>query len=315
MYEFDVSPESINVYTLIKEKIDCLLEKEKTNSLTNVDFNEVWTIIVLLPLLRIESFLSASKHATEELNREQAVISGLFCRLFRMLKSAREIVCTRLMTEELSSIFCRMIIEDATNLLFLIKNNKHENFQAFIFGSLKAEKRAEKVYLDSILNGRLRNADKSIIDWEKGLLDSVNYTYKVSGTNSSEINGNKTRNNLSFEKRVEAIGLEALYPVYAIGSHAIHGDWVTLYKYSLDYIEEKDSFIVKNKDKEADIRQLNPINDLIYEVLITFINEYPGHEIDMSVINEMKNERNLINRFDRMHFNFLKKRPLLEGIA
>lgn len=301
----------IQLGEIIENQLIGLLAKEENKTIQNIDFTEAWSYIVMLPLSRLEYLIRESNHTKKGYTREQAIIYGLLTRIMHLLLDARNIICARLLTRELATFYQRAIFESIVNMLYLVKKND-DSYRSFIYNGLKAEIEFEDTICNNISKGIFDNAEDSIKEYQAGLLDSIRRTYRLSGTSSEEIRKFK-QSFPSFRDRADFVGYGDAYYTFKIESHAVHGDWVDLYENHLISDDGFRTFQPKFEEKESDIRQLNPLLQILYEALISFINNYVGHGIDNSIIEELEADNILIKNFDRMHFNYLHKRPLLEG--
>ena len=121
------------------------------------------------------------------------------------------------------------------------------------------------------------------------------------------------KRSLSIKGMAKAVGLEYLYVPYQVECHSVHGDWVSI---SRNFVKEENGlFYPCFDDEDIDIRKLNPITLVCYLSMKLFIQKYPGHGIDIALLDDLDKDMKLIMKFDMMHDNYIHGRPLLDGVV
>lgn len=289
--------------------LDELIEKGRDGTVKNIDFTKIWCNVALLPAYRIEYIITSSAHTRAGYNRDEAVIYGLLVRLFKLLCFQRRIVCKQLTTTTLAAFFERMILEGIVNIEYFIKNFDEHLLNNFRLNSLKAEAFFEEAIREDIA----KNAGQSS-DWQERLLGSIYDTYKKTNSSYEEVRSTKIKLPPISEK-FRSTGNQKLYDVsYRTKCHDIHGDWVDLALNYLTFDNEASRFSPNFQEFQADIRQLNPPLIICCEMLKKFLRDFSGHELPHSLYDEINEDQRIILFLDKMHFNFVNKRDLFDGI-
>lgn len=294
--------ETIDLGKKIIFGINELFIKEESKTLENSDFTRVWLDIVMLPMIQIESFISNSAHTKAGYTRDQAVIYGLLLRIYKTLTMERRIVCAQLINRQLATMFSRVLLEDNINLQYYIRHP--EKIDDFCKSCVKAEQELAAL-IDKRRSESAETWTETMLKWEDGLMESVNRGLSIAGVTRND----KLPRTPDMKTKAKDVGLEELYTSYRIECHVIHGDWFDIARYSMT---EKDGrFYPKFEIDGTDIRQFNPILEIVYKSLDDFITLYQGHGIDLSITEELKKDVTVIHNFDVMHFNFLHHVPLI----
>ncbi len=297
---------------IIEIDFNDIIEKEMNGTLSNNDFTKQWCNLAALTIYRIEYIIRNSKHTSVGYTKDEAVIYGQLVRLFKLLCFQRRLVCTHLMTVTLASFFERMLIEQIINLEFYIKNYDNKQLlNNYRLNSLKPEVYFEKAIHDDISSHRT-NSD--FLAWQNRLLDSIHQTYKETGTSYEELQHLHIKIPNIHDKFCDTRN-ERLYDIeYRTKCHDIHGDWVDLLQNYLDYDESTSYFKPKFDDNQADIRQLNPILIICYNMIRAFLTDFPGHELPANLFTDINTDIKVIATLDNMHHNFINHKKILTGV-
>ena len=286
-----------------------LLEKEATGTLKNDDFSRVWTNVVMMPIYRIEYIIRESNHTKAGYNLDEAFYYGLLNRIRAFLCYERRIVCAKLLNLELCSVINRIILEDNISLrYFIIHHEKLDDYRKSCF-------RGEIEFEDQILKNReeRKHDDPIIYKWEEGLLDSIKRAYSTVGLTSEQIRTIRIKQPPKVQDMAKEVDLDILYTSYRLECHSTHGDWFDISRY---FLQEKDGlFFPRFEEDKIDIRKINPMLLPTCETILFFLQKIKGHGLDESVNSEIYKDIQLIQDFDRMHFNYIKKLPLLYNIV
>ncbi len=136
---------------------------------------------------------------------------------------------------ETTSIIDRSIFESAIKLSWLCHKSDEESFNRFIAEGLKTEIEFKKKIESNITQ---RNGQKTII--ENRMLRSIGNYIEKSGLSIESITESKKVPNLA--QMIDTIGHDRLAYIVGqkIGSHHVHGTWVSLWSH---YLEEKDGVV------------------------------------------------------------------------
>ena len=289
--------------------LDELIRKGHNGTIKNTDFIATWCNMVLVVASRIEYIVLSSEHTKVGYNKDEAVIYGLLVRLFKLLCFQRRLVCNQIMTTSVAAFFERMILEEVINLEYFIENYDRKLLNDFRLNSLKPE----TFFEEAIVGDINENAGQSTA-WQERLLKSIHATYEKASSSYEEVRSSKVRLP-SISEKFRATGNKRLYDIsYRTKCHDIHGDWVDLTQNYLSYSHENNTFTPNFQEFQADLRQLNPILIICCDMLQKFIKDFPGHELPHSLYDEIEEDQRVIFFLDKMHFNFLNKQDLLDGI-
>ena len=163
-----------------------------------------------------------------------SVLIGLLNRCSRLILSNVALSHEGLFGET-TSIIDRSIFESSVKLTWLCDQGVPENFNRFIADGLKTELELKEKIQKNI---ELRNGQ--ILPIEQRMLKSINNYFSKSGLSEDEIQSSKKIPNLA--QMIESIGQDRLAYIVGqkIGSHHVHGTWVSLW---FHYVEEKDDVI------------------------------------------------------------------------
>ncbi len=299
----------MDIGQIIYNGLNELLQKNDFKSVKNSDFTKMWCDMAMLPTYRIECIIQTSPHTRNGYNRDEGVIYGQLVRIFKNFCTQRRLVCERLMTTEIAAFWERMLLEDNINLQYFILNYESAKLTEFCLHSLKPEAYFEETIKDDIVNS---NGMQS--PWRKGLLASIYSTYEQAETSYEEVRKTKVKF-LSISERFRVTGNMRLYDIaYRTKCHNIYGDWADMTKNHLIYNKNSNSFISNFDEREADLRQLNPMLIICCDTIIKFVEGISGHGISQALCEEVGRDRELIDLLDRMHVNYLEKKNLLDEI-
>lgn len=189
-----------------------------------------------------------------KLNRNEAIIGGLMCRISKLHGILHQQFCNNQMFIAYSVL--RSIVESIVNLMYLIKKNTQELYDEYIKFSLKQEKK-----LLNEIEGYIRNRNGSDLPIEIRMKRSImrafdHSSYKIEDIDENDKKpfwGDSLRNKLKF------LDLERLYiSTFALPSHFVHGNWQELLQYHLSY--ETDGYTLK---MDLGTTMVQPITSLI----------------------------------------------------
>lgn len=136
---------------------------------------------------------------------------------------------------ETTSIIDRSIFESAIKLSWLCIKQDEESFNRFIAEGLKTE-----VEFKDIIKQKINSNEGKIKIVEDNMLTSIENYINKSGLDEETIKKSKKLPNLA--QMIEDIGKDRLAYVVGqrIGSHHVHGTWVSLW---FDYLTEEDGIV------------------------------------------------------------------------
>lgn len=160
-------------------------------------------------------------------DRDRAILGGLVVRIMKLLFGVLETSHSRI---ELANYFTRGLLETAVNILYLVRENRLDAFQAYVAHSFRSDKRLLEEIADKV-----KNQQGGIeLPIDKRIRESIAETLARSGLTEADIPTNKTDTWPSFEARLQAIGLTGTYGgVFGAPSAFIHGGWHELLFYHL----------------------------------------------------------------------------------
>lgn len=166
-------------------------------------------------------------------NRNQAVLGGLLVRLYKLLSALLDQTCQH--RRETSFVFARLAFECIINIQYFIAKSSEEVYEAYIFYSLRHERRLR----DKIIENIERRRGESL-PIERRMLASIERSAKASGVSLDDVNParwKKWSDNNVFE-RADSIGLgEAYLGMFGGPSHTVHGNWQDLLEYHLEELD------------------------------------------------------------------------------
>ncbi len=179
-----------------------------------------------------------------------SVLIGLLNRCSRLILS-NVVLSHEGLFGETTSIIDRSIFESAVKLSWLCKKGTEDSFNRLIAEGLKTEVEFKKK-----INRNIEIRDGKKLPVEERMLTSIQNYFNKSGLTEEEISNSKRLPNLA--QMIQDIGHDRLSYIVGqkIGSHHIHGTWVSLW---FHYLEEKDG-IIKPRDHNCETH----INQYVY---------------------------------------------------
>lgn len=164
-----------------------------------------------------------------------SVLIGLLNRCSRLIFSNVTLSRDGLFGET-TSIIDRCIFESAVKLSWLCSNPTEDNFNRFIAEGLKTE-----IEFKKRIENNIKDRGGEVVSVERSMLQSIENYFKKSGLTEDYIAKSKKLPNLA--EMIDQLGRgKLLYTVgQKIGSHHIHGTWVSLW---LHYLDEIDGVVI-----------------------------------------------------------------------
>jgi len=246
--------------------------------------------------LRYLMLVSASlRHEGQDgYNKEDAVIGGLFVRLYKLYDT----LCFHVAENhgEIVQIFVRLIFETSKTLEYLIENGK-TSIENFIFISYKATKEQYEDLLDKKFSRELSKIEQRI-------LSNIERQFKEDKIDIKKLLKNK---NWKLDGKVFKDRLKDKFAysyVFASASSNVHGDWRDLIANHLIY---KNGVYFPNLEHDSvDPRYICPMSIACLNALVKFLT-WNNTDPDEFIISTAKELENLVRKFDADHERALQK--------
>jgi hypothetical protein len=171
---------------------------------------------------------------------------------------------------EVVSALNRSILETAVNLEFLVTTEDDAYFDRFVTHGLGPERELYDTIQANIVERR-----GEIKPIENRMLASIHDVCRMSGVKIEDIDRKAGDWAGGVRARLKAIGREELYAaMIRIPSHAVHGNWVDLYKNHLNVDEKSGLFSPKSEFSFVDERQLGPVALLVLSATVPYLSRY-----------------------------------------
>jgi len=201
--------------------------------------------------------------------RNQAICAGLLVRISKFM-----IVVTQLSAggnrAEVVAALNRSILEAAINLEFLVTTNDDTYFDKFVTLGLGPEREPYDTIQENIAarGGR-------VLPIEGRMLSSIDDVCRMSGVKIGDVERKHREWAGSVRARLQAIGKEEQYTaMMRLPSHAVHGNWVDLYKNHLEIDMKSGLFSPKSSFSYVDERCFGPIAILVLDTLAPYLLRY-----------------------------------------
>ena len=225
------------------------------------------------------SFLERESPALNKMERrEYSILVGLLSRCYRLML-ANVALSHEGKFGETTSIIDRCIFETCIILSWLCQSTIVDRLERYIAHGLRTELELKKSLLNNI---SARDGKKLII--ENRMLKSIGQYIKDAGMDDEKIE--KTKKLPDLASMIESIGQDRLAYVVGqrIGSHHVHGTWVSLKMQYLEDDEDGES-VPRGSPLDTHVNQYVYIPLVVLNALSSFI----------SYVFEDKQERLVIN--------------------
>ncbi len=203
-----------------------------------------------------------------KLERNQAICAGLLVRISKYMASIAKLSADNEHGETIQALN-RCIIESAVNLRYLVLKNEEEVYDRFVNYSLVAERE-----LYDFIQANISASAGQQLHIEQNMLSSIIDTCEQSGVAVEEINPKPGSWGGSFRDKLTFLGYD--WPAYTIleriPSHAIHGDWVDLFKNHLQ--REQDGFVPNYDRLNSDGGLLGSMGVFVVEAARDYLGRY-----------------------------------------
>jgi hypothetical protein len=201
--------------------------------------------------------------------RNQAICGALLVRICKFM-----VVVTQLSAggnrAEVVSALNRSILETAVNLEFLATTKDDTFFDKFVTHGLGPERE-----LYDMIQTNIAERKGEILPIESRMLNSIQNVCRRSGLKIENIDRKAGDWAGGLRARLKALGREEHYTgMIRIPSHAVHGNWVDLYKNHLTIDEKSGLFSPKSDFSFVDERHLGPVAILALDATAAYLLRY-----------------------------------------
>jgi len=201
--------------------------------------------------------------------RNQAICAGLLVRMSKFMLVVTQLSATGNRSEVVAALN-RSILETAVNLEFLVASEDDAYFDKFVTLGLGPER---ELYDTIQTNIAARGGE--ILPIERRMLSSIDDVCRRSGVKIEDVNRKHQDWAGNVRTRLQAIGKEEQYSaMMRIPSHAVHGNWVDLYKNHLKVNEKSGLFSPKSNFSYVDERYLGPIAIMVLDATAPYLQRY-----------------------------------------
>ena len=200
--------------------------------------------------------------------RNQAICVGLVIRIAKLMLGVTQMSATRNRGEIVQTLN-RCIMEPAINLEFLVTMNEDEHYDRFVAYSFGPERE-----LYDLINANIKEAGGAVKPIETRMLESIAEKCKTSRVNIDEVPLKHREWATNMRERLKAINRANLYTSYRTLSHSIHGTWMEVLTYNLDYDAATGLFKPHPDLLDVDARILLPIARLVLEAVEAYFKRF-----------------------------------------
>ena len=216
-------------------------------------------------------------------DRKQAICAGLLIRITKFMVAVLRLSEGQEHGEVIMAIN-RSITESATNLRFLISQNKVGVFERYVTASLTTERE----FYDVVMSHIKQRGETLVI--EEGMLNSIRRVASLSGVDIEEVDPKFHDWAGGLRHRYEALGQPDRYVTeQRMGSHAVHGTWVDLVLNHLRAVDE--GFVVDYDHTESDGQLQLPAALVALEAaqayLVGFFKDVPDSQVLLGRIEDL----------------------------
>lgn len=209
-----------------------------------------------------------------------SVLIGLLNRCSRLMLSNVALSHEGLFGET-TSIIDRSIFESSIKLSWLCHKGDEDSFTRFIAEGLKTE-----IELKKSIKANIKKRSGKKLAIESRMLTSINNYFQKSGLSEEQILESKKLPDLA--SMINVIGKERIAYVVGqrIGSHHVHGTWVSLW---LHYLEERDDGVIGLRDHncETHINQYAYISLVVLDAIKAFVKYVCKDPVDIDGMSKL----------------------------
>jgi hypothetical protein len=237
---------------------------EKLNELAFELYKEAASVVNLASHL-----LDESAAINGGWQRNQAICAGLLVRISKFM-----IVVTQLSAggnrAEVIAALNRSILETAVNLEFLVTANDGQYFDKFVTIGLGPERE-----LYDTIQANIAARGGEVLPIERRMLSSIDDVCRMSSVKIEDVDRKHKDWAGNVRARLQAIGKGEHYAaMMRVPSHAVHGNWVDLYKNHLEINPKSGLFSPKSSFTYVDERHLGPIAIVVLDAQAPYLLHY-----------------------------------------
>ena len=220
--------------------------------------------------------------------RNQAICAGLLVRISKFM-----LVVIQLSADgnrgEVVAALNRSILETAVNLEFLVASKDDTYFDKFVSLGLGPERE-----LYDTIQANIAGRGGEVLAIEARMLSSIDDVCRTSWVKIGDVERKHKEWAGNVRARLQAIGKEEQYTAtMRIPSHAVHGNWVDLYKNHLEVDRKSGFFSPKSTFSNVDERHLGPIAVLVLDAtapyLLRYFSENPETQLLLARMKDLVN--------------------------
>lgn len=224
-------------------------EIEKVNELAFEIYKEAVSVVNLASHLLDEN--AAAKGGWQ---RNQAICAGLLVRITKFMTVVTQL-SAGVNRADVVAALNRSILEGAVNLEFLVTAKDDVYFEKFVTNGLGPERE-----LYDTIQANIADRGGEVLPIEHRMLWSIDDVCRISGVKIEDVDRKHKDWAGNVRVRLQAIGKEEYYAaMMRVPSHAVHGNWVDLYKNHLQIDPKTGLFNPKSTFSNVDERHLGPI--------------------------------------------------------
>lgn len=227
-------------------------------------YKEAGSVVNLAALL-----YDASSVSSGGWGRDQAICAALMIRIFKFMVAVTQLSSVGDRADVVSALN-RSILETAINLEFLLTTDDSKMFDKFVTSGLGPERE-----LYDLIQSNIAHRGGAALPIERRMLNSIEDVCRVSGVKVEEIDRKHGDWAGGVRARLKVIGKEEHYAaMMRIPSHAVHGNWVDLYKNHLHHDERTGRFSPNTHFGYVDERHLGPIAIVVLGAVVPYIRRF-----------------------------------------
>jgi hypothetical protein len=201
--------------------------------------------------------------------RNQAICAGLLVRISKFMMVVTQLSAGGNRAEVVAALN-RSTLEAAINLEFLVTTNDDTYFDKFVTLGLGPERE-----LYDTIQENITARGGEVLSIERRMLGSIEEVCRMSGVKIGDVERKHKEWAGSVRARLQAIGKEEQYTaMMRLPSHAVHGNWVDLYKNHLEIDRKSGLFSPKSSFSCVDERHLGPIAILVLDAVAPYLLRY-----------------------------------------
>jgi hypothetical protein len=216
----------------------------------------------------IASMAESPEEKVHGVPRNQAICVGLIIQIAKLMLGVVQLSATRNRGEVVQALN-RCILEPAINLQFLVTMDTAEHYDRFVSYSFGPER---ELYDD--IKSNIEKAGGAVKPIETRMLESIAEKCRISNVNIDEVPVKHQEWATNMRERLKAIDRARSYITYRSLSHSIHGSWMQILQYNLDYDGATGLFKPHPHMLNVDARILLPIATVVLDAVRTYIMKF-----------------------------------------